>query len=278
MISSDLKSIGAPIPLEVRVFGTSESPGPYALFLGLAIVVSLAKATITPNAAARVLWFVCGASMTIPLILSGVRTALIAIAICAVVLALIRGKGVGRIVPVVLVAVGAAVLLRVLDALQGSSSILSADRYTEFDSATDNSFQARLGLLQYFLSPGKYLIGNPSGGRADSLIGDTIIQYGYIAGILITILCVVMLVISMSNLRARRAETASLSSVFIVVASASGNVFLATFGIVIGLAFASAAAAYYAAKEAKTSAQPDPGPPAEKSLGRSTQYRKLSVN
>jgi hypothetical protein len=245
MIASDLKSIGAPAPLEVRVFGASESPGPFALFVGLAIVVSLAKATITSKLMTRTLWFGCAASLTIPLILSGVRTALIAVTICAIVLALLRGRGLGRVVPVVLVVLVGFALVRILDALEGSSSILSATRYTEFDSNTDNSFQARLGIFQYFLSPVQYLVGNPTAGRADSLVADTIIQYGYVAGILMTALCLLMLVMSLSNLRGGRAETASLSTVFVVVSSVSGNVFLATFGIVIGLAFAATAKAYY---------------------------------
>ncbi|KQR24030.1 hypothetical protein ASF79_01980 [Agreia sp. Leaf335] len=278
MIASDLNSIGAPNPLEVRVFGASESPGPYALFVGLASVVALAKATITSKLVARVLWFGCAASLTVPLILSGVRTALIAVALCAVVLALIRGKGFGRFIPVILVVLVGFVLVRILNALDGSSTILSADRYTDFDSSTDDSFQARLGILQYFFSPAKYLIGNPSGARADSLIGDTIMQYGYISGVLITILCIVMLFISLKNLGARRAETASLSSIFIVVASVSGNVFLATFGIIIGLAFASTAKAYFLARQTR------PAPPADrhhadqKHAARSAKYRKLGVN
>jgi hypothetical protein len=251
MIASNLSSIGAPNPLEVRVFGASESPGPYAFFVGLASVIALAKATITSKLAARVLWFACAASLTVPLILSGVRTALIAVAICAVVLALIRGRGWGRFVPVILVILAALVLVRILNALDGSSPILSADRYTGFDTNTDQSFQARLGILQYFFSPVEYLVGNPSAGRADSLVADTIIQYGYIAGLLITFSCFFMLLISFSNLGARRAETASLSTVFIVVAGASGNVFLSTFGIIIGLAFSSAAKAFYASRRGR---------------------------
>ncbi|WP_202565995.1 hypothetical protein [Agreia sp. COWG] len=278
MIASDLNSIGAPNPLEVRVFGASESPGPYALFVGLASVVALAKATITSKLVARVLWFACAASLTVPLILSGVRTALIAVAICAVVLALIRGKGFGRFVPVILVVLVGLVLVRILNALDGSSTILSADRYTEFDSNTDDSFQARLGILQYFFSPVKYLIGNPSGARADSLIGDTIMQYGYIAGILITALCLVMLFIALKNLGGRRAETASLSTVFIVVASVSGNVFLATFGIIIGLAFAATAKAYFSARQARDKQPMGEDQAEQKHSSRSGKYRKLSVN
>ncbi|SMQ58508.1 hypothetical protein SAMN06295943_0183 [Agreia sp. VKM Ac-1783] len=278
MIASDLNSIGAPNPLEVRVFGASESPGPYALFVGLASVVALAKATITPKLVARVLWFACAASLTVPLILSGVRTALLAVAICAVVLALIRGKGFGRFLPIILVVLVALVLVRILNALDGSSSILSADRYTEFDSDTDGSFQARLGILQYFFSPLKYLVGNPSENRADSLVGDTIVQYGYIAGILITVLCLLILLISLRNMGARRAETASLSSIFIVVSSVSGNVFLSTFGIVIGLAFAATAKAYFASRQTRTPIPANEDHPDKRQPDRSGKYRKLSVN
>lgn len=235
MITSDLKSIGAPFPLQVRVFGASESPGPYAMYIGLAVVLLLAMAVAGSKLAP--VWLAIAACLSVPLILSGVRTALLAIAICAVALVLLRGRGWTRILPAVLLVGIYTVLNSVLSRFAGQSSILTADRYTNFDSETDGSLTARLDLVRYLRNPFQYLVGTPSAPAIDNLYIDVLVRYGLLPAIAIVLLVIWVVIMSIRNLATSRNEVASACAIFIAVASMSGNVFNTQFGILVGIVF-----------------------------------------
>lgn len=235
MISTGLTSVGAPFPLQVRVFGASESPGPYALYIGLAIVLLLTIAVTSRRRSAPAL--LLASLLAFPLILSGVRTSLLAIVVCLTFVAILRGRGWGRLVPVLLLFGLYFVLNNVLSLFSGQSSILTADRYTSFDSNTDGSVLARLGLLEYLSNPFAHLVGNPRSPSLDNLFIDVLVRYGLVAAVGVAALFVSVFVVSIRNLSSARNEVASACALFICVSSMSGNVFNTQFGILIGIVF-----------------------------------------
>lgn len=244
MISSGLNSIGQPQPLLVRVFGTAESPGPYANFIGLAVVLTVYSATVCRGFLPKAAWLGCSAFLTIPLLLSGVRSALLATLVCAAVLMLIRGRGLGRVLPLVLIVAGGLALTRIIGVVGGDTRVLSAERYTSFSSGTDNSVQARLGLLQYLTDPFAHVIGTPSGAHLDNLIVDVLVSFGLFAALGIALLYGGVIAQAMRNLGRRLPESASICAIFIAVVSVSGNVFTSPFGILIAIVFGSTCLTY----------------------------------
>jgi hypothetical protein len=238
MITSDLSSIGAPLPLQVRVFGASESPGPYALFLGLVITISLASSVTASNRARAILWFGLGMYLTVPLLLSGVRSALLAVVVCAVILTLIRARGLTRILMIGFLAGSYYLLTQVLARFGAGSSILTADRYTNF-STQDSSFVARMNLLSSVGNPLNYVVGNPNAVGADNLFVSTLVRFGLLAAVALLGLVVVLTAHAIKNLTARQFEAVSLAVVFLSVMSLFGPTFDALFGLLVGLVYGS---------------------------------------
>jgi hypothetical protein len=236
MITSRLTSIGAPLPMQVRVFGASESPGPYALFLGLAITLCLAKAVVEPRLLRRTAWVGVGAYILFPLLLSGVRSTLIGIVVSAVLLTLIRARGLTRLVFLAFLVGGYALLQAVVGRFGAGSSILTSDRYSGF-STQDDSFVARIDLLRSVGNPLSYIVGDPSAGNADNLYVSVLIRYGFVAAVALLALVTVLVVSAIRRLAAGHSETVALSVIFIAVNSLFGPIFDALFGIVIGVVF-----------------------------------------
>jgi len=234
MITSRLRSIGAPLPLQVRVFGASESPGPYALFLGLAITLCLANAVVAKRVDRRVGWVVVGAFILFPLVLSGVRAALVGIVVSAVLLTLVRARGVTRLVFLSFLVGGYALLQAVIGRFGASSSILTSDRYSGF-STQDDSFIARIDLLRSVGNPLSHIVGNPEAANSDNLYINVLIRYGLVAAVALLVLVVALVILAIKGLAKGHAETVALSVVFIAVNSLFGPIFDALFGIVIGI-------------------------------------------
>lgn len=239
MITTDLSTVGRARPLEVRVFGASESPGPYASYMGLAAVIAMTRAVLTETVPSRAGWFALSAALAVPLLLSGVRSALLAALVCAALLVLVRGRGVGRVAPIALIVIVGLLLSRIIDAVGGSSTILNNDRYG--DLTNDHSLQARLGLLGYLINPLAYIVGTPSPGRLDNMTIDVMVSYGVVAGIGITVIFAGGATLAIRNLRFQVNEGASLVAIYCLVMSVSGNLFASPFGILAALAVASTA-------------------------------------
>jgi len=242
MRTSQLTSIGQALPFQVRVFAASESPGPFALFLGLVLTVCLAAAVTEAKGNRRLGWTALSAFLAYPLLLTGVRSALLGVAVSAVVLTLLRARGFSRVV-IVAFLVGAYYLLTAVVARFGSNStILTADRYTEF-SADDDSLVARLALLQGIGNPFAHLVGNPNGGGADNLYVDTLLRYGLVPAAALLMFAIGITVVAIRNLARKMAETASLSIVFIMTMSLFGPTFNSLFGVLAGVVFGTVMAA-----------------------------------
>lgn len=242
MAASELTSIGSPEPLQVRVFGGSEAPGAFAFFLGIVVVVALARA-LEARGAARVPWFVLAAALTFPIVLSGVRATLAGIAVCIVVLSLLYGRGLGRLLPLVLLAVLTLVMQRTVGLFGETSKLLTAERLTNLDVANDGSVQARLKLYAALLRPWELLAGDPAARRSDGMVPDVAIRFGIFAGVIMGCLLVWMTVQAVRNLRNSAAVAASLVTVFFVVHSFAGNTFSSAAGVVAAMALGSSLAA-----------------------------------
>ena len=236
MLTSKLTSIGFPIPLEVRVFGASESPGPYSLFLGLVVTLCLGNAVVKSGGAKRLGWVVLASYLVFPLILSGVRSALLSFGICAVILALVRARGIIRVLIPVFLLIAYQALTVVISRFGATSTILNADRYTGV-SAQDDSLVARLGLLNYLANPLQHIIGNPNAPVVDNLFIDTMIRYGLLAAVGLFALYISIVVIAVRGLVRKQNEVVSVCAIFIGILSLFGPSFNALFGILIGIVF-----------------------------------------
>jgi hypothetical protein len=236
MITSELTTIGAPLPFKVRVFGASESPGPYALFLGLVITMSLASAVTARNRSRAFLWLGLATYLTVPLLLSGVRSALLGVVVCAVTLTLIRARGLTRVLLIAFLAASYYLLTLVLTRFGAGSSILTTDRYMSF-STQDTSFVARLNLLRSVGNPLSYMVGNPNSANADNLFVNTLIRFGFVAALALLLLVATLTVRAFKNLLNRRDEAVSLPVVFLTVMALFGPTFDAMFGLLVGVMY-----------------------------------------
>lgn len=246
MIASGLTSIGAPYPLQVRVFGTSEAPGPFAAFLGLGLVVALCNATVS-RGPRRIIWFTFVLALVIPLILTGVRAALLAAAVVAIALALVRGRGLGRVLPVALVVVAYFVVGQVTDSLSGTSSILSDQRYGGFDPDTDASLQARLGLFTYLARPFSYLIGSPGIVRLDNFMIDNLVAYGLVACVASIAIWIGFMRIGFRQLSNRGSDASvAAGTLFILIFCLAGDIFTSSFGFMAAIVLGSGLRRWYA--------------------------------
>jgi hypothetical protein len=244
MLTSALTSIGHPSPLLVRVFGASESPGPYALFLGLALTLCLCSATIASGAVQKLKWLAMGVVIVVPLLLSGVRSALLGVLVCTVLLALIRGRGFTRILLFGFLLAACFLLITLITRFGGSSTILTADRYTQF-SDQDDSLVARLQLLKYLRNPLQYVVANPHAPTTDNLFIDVMIRYGLLPAIALLSLFLATAFLALRDLIWKQNETAALCALFVVTQSLTGNVFNSLFGIIIGVVFGTVMARHH---------------------------------
>jgi len=234
MINSGLTSIGHPIPLQVRVFGTSESPGPYALFIGLVLTICLYIAVVGRTGPGRLPWMTLSIFLAVPLLLSGVRSALIGVVVCAVLLALLRAKGMTRVLIVAFLAGMYYLLTSVIARFGAGSTVLNADRYTQF-SSNDPSLTARLTLLNDLRDPFQHLIGDPNAPVADNLFIGALDRFGFLPAAGLFALTVCLILVSIRNLARHHNEIAALCAVFISTQTLFGNVFGSLFGLLVGI-------------------------------------------
>jgi hypothetical protein len=233
MISSELTSIGAPYPQQVRVFGASESPGPYAVFMGIGLTVVLCRAVLAEGVTRRVGWLLTSVGIAVPLLLSGVRSSLLAVVVCVALLVATRAKGFARIALIAFLAVGYQLMNVVISRFGSQSTILSQDRYS--DLSNDVSLLARLELLRYLANPLSYLVGNPNAPAVDNLYIDVLVRYGLLPAIALFALVVVVAMRATRLLRMHQNETAALCVWFLLVQSMFGNIFNALIGILVGI-------------------------------------------
>ncbi len=237
MISSDLTSIGRPEPFQVRIFGMSESPGPFAALLGIGIIGCTQRA-ISGQRSAAPLWVLSGLALIGPLVLTGVRLAILALAASILFLGFRGATGIRRFLPLIfLVATGGAVSEAVAR-FGGSSSILTSDRLTQFNASTDGSLQARIGLLDRIPAALSRPFGSTDGeARLDNLVFDVLANYGPLAALLVVS---ALVVVSGRVLRAPagtpHADSAGASVVFLLVFSLGANLFISSTGVVAALA------------------------------------------
>lgn len=149
----ELISVGRPEHREYRVFGSMESPGPFAVYLGLGLV-SMGAFALWPHRRPRpwVLPFaaLAGVTMVSALILSATRSVLFGLPLVAMLgLLFVRGRKRGHVAVVTVVLALATLLVPVLVAGRLYDDA-GADRLNVGQVGEDHSFQARLNLLDQF--------------------------------------------------------------------------------------------------------------------------------
>jgi hypothetical protein len=245
MIASRLESIGQPAPGLVRVFGTSESPGPFALVLGAALIVTVVRLSERLRPSESVFLAACAATSSFALLLTGVRTALLGVGLGLLVVALrtLRPKLV-----VLLAVVGVAVVVgldRLLGQLSGTgTSILNANRYDVSQFGNDPSVRARLNLLDIAGPALHRPLGVGVSGNGASVVGydstpvDLLIKFGPIAMAAFVIIAVTVMVKALKgDWQHGPSGAAALTAlaVFYVVCSFAGNIFATTTGLLSSL-------------------------------------------
>ncbi|GGG21712.1 hypothetical protein GCM10007304_39420 [Rhodococcoides trifolii] len=245
MESSKLTSIGKPLPQEVRVFGTGDAPNPFAALLSTALLVSVSR-ILQSRLVMQIFLVVAVGTMAFALFLTGVRSALLGVAVGLGWMVISGRGGLRRLVPVVL-AVGAGYgLLQVVDRFSGSSSILSADRFTSFDAGSDRSAQVRLELIKLIpdamLYPfGKGAIGLSTGSVAnlDNMFVDILYRAGPFAAIAVLALLLKAVLDAWSLRLDPAAQSASAVVLFFLVYSVFSNPFATSMGLIASLALGS---------------------------------------
>ncbi|MDF9715016.1 hypothetical protein INN71_12890 [Nocardioides sp. ChNu-153] len=237
MVASNLSSIGAPVPGQVRVFGSLESPGPYALVLG-ALMCVVAQGVVRGAARRQLALRVTALAVAAPaFFLTGVRTGLLSMALVLLVAAVKT-----RSLALVTVAVGASAVLyavgtRVI-ASSAETNVFTVERYT--DLGGDQSLEARLRLLDGVGPALRQPLGtgfSASVQRADNLYIDLLVAAGPLA-------LLAMLVVA--AITAKRAVAAdwklpgndlSLAVLFSMAFTVAGSTFATTSGLAVALAW-----------------------------------------
>jgi O-antigen ligase len=201
--------------------------------MGIGLTFSLCMAVLGKGGVRKFGWVVVSAAIAVPLVLSGVRSSLLAVVVCVALLALTRAKGFARIALVLFLVAGYQLLSVVISRFGGQSTILSQDRYS--DLSNDTSLTARLELLNYLTNPFRYLIGDPNVASVDNLYIDVLVKYGLAPAIALFAMAIVVAVRATQLLRRHRNETAALCVWFILVQSMFGNIFNALVGILVGV-------------------------------------------
>lgn len=234
MLASGLTSVGRAIPFQVRLFGMSESPGPYAALIGLCVVASLHRA-LTGRGGAAGAWAALTFALTVPLVLTGVRLAYLATALAAMLLFVRYTRGARRTLPIVFL-VGAVFLVQaVVSRFGATSTILTSERLGAGGLARDQSVIARLSLLGRIPEAITNPFGTDASFRLDNHLIDVLVQYGIIAGLALALLYISML---RRLSRESRPETAA-AAVFLIAFSLGTNVLVSSTAVLVALVFGS---------------------------------------
>lgn len=238
MNASDMRSLGAAAPMELRVFGGAESPGVYALFLGSAFTLALVRLSSRSTVVVASGWVLFAGLVGVSLALTAVRATLVAVALVAVVLVLFRARGFARILLLGMAAATSAVVIWAIDTFGATSQVLSAERYS--DLSDDRSVSERLEFYSVLVHPIDYLVGDPAQAPGDGMIPDLVVRHGYLAGVLFAIFVVYAIVISLRRVALGPGDVLGAISAFALVHSFAGDVFGSTTGLLLALVVGSA--------------------------------------
>lgn len=235
MVASELRSIGLPLPEQVRVFGSAESPGPFATILG-ALIILLLHRLLTRGESRRGVSAIALVLAVPTFFLTGVRTGLLALALVAF-LVLFKTRRPSVAVLFALAAAGLATFgRRVIEAAGSQSSVWSLDRYSGQGLGSDRSLQQRLLLLDQVGPASTRPLGSGFGGaRADNMFVDLLLAAGPIAALL------ALAVTAAVVLRALRYDWRSpdaawhMVAVYTAVFTLAGPVFATTSGLVVAI-------------------------------------------
>lgn len=242
MMASKLASVGKPQPGLVRVFGMSESPGPYALLVGAALVVTLVTAITARTGERRLLYLAAGAPLLLALLLTGVRTALVALVVATFYASVRTGGRRGAVVLAATLAGVFALLNQLLNLVATrDSSILTSNRYSVSTLGSDQSVQARVGLLDQVVTGLSHPLGAGAtiDGRVyslDNVFIDILVRFGPIA-----LFALVVVVIACARRvfmgPAGPPDVLVLKAVclYFLVAALAGNPFSGTTGLLVAL-------------------------------------------
>ncbi|MDV6304417.1 MULTISPECIES: hypothetical protein [Rhodococcus] len=260
MLSSKLNSIGQPFVQQLRVFGTAESPASFSAVLSAALLAAIARIRATKNLATQVFLLSGMGAMAFALVLTGVRSALLGLAAALAWMAISGRGGVSRVVPVGIAVAAGYLVVTVVGRFGDDSSILNANRLTEFDASTDGSAQTRLKLLQ--LAPEAMLYPLGKGGIAgggtvnlDNMFVDVLFKAGPFVAIAVVALFVKVMIDALSIRLDPSATGASSVAVFFVVFSLSLNPFATANGLIGALAFGSVMRTAWLARRKKSDQQ-----------------------
>jgi hypothetical protein len=245
MIASKLQSIGAPIPEQVRVFGTAESPGPYAIVLGLCLIITLERA-ISEKGGTRLLMAAIACLLLAPLALTAVRTGLIGIVLAGLFMSVRCLTGLKRLIPIVASVLIYGVLSIAIQLFSQQSTVITEGRFSEFDASNDNSLQARIKLLanipQYLSNPlGQGVTVDANSGQSGSLDNafiDILARNGPVVALLLVVLTCVVLKSSWNIDTTRGYETAAAACcIYLAFFMIAGNIFASGSGLIAAIAF-----------------------------------------
>jgi hypothetical protein len=184
IVASKLTSVGQPLPGQVRVFGTLESPGPYAMVLA-SLILLIVHGMVFGSKKRLTLSAVALATATPALFLSGVRTGLLTLALVMIVV-LIKTRRVGLLLLVSVLGTGVWYVGQSVLGSSAAGNVFVADRYSASGIGQDQSLQQRFKLLDQ-IGPG-LTGGMGSGwgtGRSDNLFVDALLAAGPAVGILL---------------------------------------------------------------------------------------------
>ncbi|MCD4526939.1 hypothetical protein [Nocardioides sp. cx-173] len=243
MVASKLASVGEPLPRLVRVFGASESPGPFSVVLGYCLVVGIVQVAGKSSLVYRLFALPVIGVILFAVLLTGVRTALLALVVSLAFIAL-RGRGLKNLMVIVgVAAVGLWILGRILGGLAPDSSILTTDRYTSEGLAQDDSLQARLQLGSRILPAFANPLGQGASGtgtrllRLDNSYVDLLVNFGSLVLIALLVLVVACFRRVVVSARMGSPEDLALGAATIttLVCTMSGNVFSSTTGLLVAV-------------------------------------------
>lgn len=245
MIASKLNSIGAPLPEQVRVFGTAESPGPYAIVLGLCLIIALER-SISERGSTRLMMAGIACLLVAPLALTAVRTGMLGIVLAGAFMSIRCLRGTKRIIPIIASVLIYAVLTFAVRLFSRTSSVLTESRLSEFDAANDNSLQSRLELLarvpQYISNPlGRGVTVNTDSGQSGSLDNafiDILVRNGPVVALLLVALTYIVLKSSWNIDSTHGHQVAAAACcIYLTFFMIAGNIFSSGSGLIAAIAF-----------------------------------------
>lgn len=244
MVSSDLRSVGLPVARQVRVFGTSEAPGPFALLLAIALIISVVRIT-EARGRLQLRLVGCAMTITIALVLTSVRSALVAVIVSIFWLVVKTGSMRLAVAVSGVMTVGYFVITEALAAAAyAESQVFVTRRYDIQGIAADQSFQARIELLK-FIPP---LMTNPLGQgvppfdlqtkRIDNGYIDLLVTAGSVAFLAMLVLGTTLISICLTRLtRSSPKNELALAACCLCILAVwfSGNLFGASVGPISGI-------------------------------------------